>query len=128
MLHSTKKGWSKHQNIDNIAPNKVGVAFMNVGDDEQQGKEGNASTTKGEKYKNPACEKCGSDAKHHAEGTLLHIEPVKVDVVDDDNEVSACHNQHVFTTMNISLEMPTFMLLNDDDILKLLTCHNCGFC
>ena len=47
------KGWSKQQSADTGMPNRVRVAFTNVGGDEEYGEEGTTLATKGKKCKGP---------------------------------------------------------------------------
>ena len=85
------KGWKKGINKQNY-PNKVGVSFNTVGDDD-----GTALATDGERYSGPACKRCGRPnhptekcfANRHANGNLLHIEgAVEEEWEEFDDEVS----------------------------------------
>ena len=44
------KGWSKQQSTDSGMPNRMGVAFTNVGNEDTGDEKGVALTTKGKGY------------------------------------------------------------------------------
>jgi hypothetical protein len=101
-------------------PNRMGVAFTNVGDEDSGSEEGVALTTKGKGYLGPPCQKCGRDnhptqkchAKYQADGTLLHIEGRG----ESNDEVSSGHLQlqHMLTDS----DMTKIMLLNNADRMR----------
>ncbi|KAL7487947.1 hypothetical protein ACHAW6_013525 [Cyclotella cf. meneghiniana] len=113
------KGWSKGQNNPQN-PNKVGVAFTNLGGDED-GVVLNTNKKRNE-CNGPPCTRCGRDnhaeanckAKFHANGTVLHIEAIEEAAECNEGEVSA----DVFASFNLSTEFNELMFLHDGDSLN----------
>ena len=85
-------------------PNRMGVAFTNVGNEDSGDEEGVALITKEKGYLGPSC---------HADGTMLHIECRG----ESNDEVSSGHLQlqHMLTTLDTCSDMANIMLLNNAD-------------
>jgi hypothetical protein len=115
------KGWNKKK-TQHKQP--VGVAFTNLGDDDE---EGTALVNKGKgSYSGPPCARCNRDnhptdkchAKTRADGTLLHVEGVKYEYDD----VSTDHEYGFLSSDDYSL----MFIHNSDDRMDQTAVSNKG--
>lgn len=116
------KGWNKKK-TQHKQP--VGVAFTNLGDDDDE--EGTALVNKGKgSYSGPPCARCNRDnhptdkchAKTRADGTLLHVEGVKYEYDD----VSTDHEYGFLSSDDYGL----MFIHNSDDRMDQTAVSNKG--
>jgi len=65
------KRWSKQQSTDSGIPNRMGVAFTNVGNEDSGDEEGIALSTKGTGYQGSPCQKMGLCYTSRVEGNPM---------------------------------------------------------